>query len=96
MPPITVSFKVLPAGLAGLDETYAAVDRAIEVIQASGLKHVVGPSETTIEGEYDEVLAVIKQAQEAVLAVAPRLFSQIGIDWNPDGSTIDAKLAKYR
>jgi uncharacterized protein YqgV (UPF0045/DUF77 family) len=93
---VCVSFKVLPGGLADKAATYAAVDRAIEVIQRSGLKHLVGPSETTIEGEYDQVMAAIKLAQEAVLAVAPRQFTLIGIDWNPAGSSIDEKLAKYR
>ena len=94
--PITISLKVLPGGLADKMATYAAVDRAIEVIQQSGLKHLVGPSETTIEGEYDQVMAVIKQAQEATLAVAPHVFTLIGIDWNPTGSSIDEKLEKYR
>src|SRR5262249_50796128 len=93
---VCVSFKVLPGGLPDQAATYAAVDRAIEVIQRSGLKHLVGPSETTIEGPYDEVLAAIKQAQEAALAVAPRVFTLIGIDWNPEGSSIDEKLVKYR
>src|SRR5919108_538122 len=96
MATITISFKVLPGGLADKAATYAAVDRAIEVVQRSGLKHLVGPSETTIEGEYDEVMAVIKQAQEAALAAAPRVFTLIGIDWGVEGSSIDEKLAKYR
>lgn len=96
MPTVTVSFKVLPGGLPDKSATYAAVDRAIEVIQQSGLIYLVGPSETTIEGEYDTVMDVIKQAQVAALAAAPRVFTLIGIDWNPEGSSIDEKLEKYR
>ncbi|KAB8143719.1 thiamine-binding protein [Chloroflexia bacterium SDU3-3] len=96
MATITVSLKVLPGGLVGKAEVYAAVDRAIAVVQASGLVHLVGPSETTIEGEYDEVMAVVKQAQLAALDAAPRIFTQIGVDWNPQGTSIDEKLEKYR
>lgn len=96
MATITVSLKVLPGGLVGKAEVYAAVDRAIAVVQASGLAHLVGPSETTIEGEYDEVMAVVKQAQLAALDAAPRIFTQIGVDWNPQGTSIDEKLEKYR
>ena len=36
------------------------------------------------------------EAQEAVLAVAPRVFTLIGVDWNPAGSSIDEKLEHYR
>lgn len=93
---VVISFKVLPGGLADKAATYAAVDRAIEVVQRSGLRYLVGPSETTIEGEYDRVMTVIKQAQEAALAAAPRIYTQIGIDWNSEASTIDEKLVKYR
>jgi uncharacterized protein YqgV (UPF0045/DUF77 family) len=96
MKPITISFKVLPGGIAGKAEVYAAVDRAIEVIRQSGLQYEVSASETTIEGPYDEVMAAIKRAQEAVLDVAPRVFTFIAIDWDPQGSSIDAKMAKYR
>lgn len=97
MPPITISFQVLPGGLAELADTYAAVDAAIAVVQRSGLRYVVGPMETTIEGPYDEIMRVIKDAQDAVLAAgASRLITYIKIDYNPDGSTIDQKVAKYR
>lgn len=96
MATIAISFKVLPGGLTSREETYAAVDRAIEVVQQSGLKYMVSPSETTIEGEYDDAMAVIKRAQEAALSAAPRIFTFISIDWDPAGSSIDDKIAKYR
>ncbi len=52
--------------------------------------------ETTIEGEFDEVMALIKRAQEAVLAAgADRVFTLIKVDYNPGGSTIAEKLANY-
>lgn len=93
---ITVSLKVLPGGLTGKAEVYGAVDQAIAIVQQSGLKHLVDPSETTIEGSYDEVMSVIRRAQEAALEDAPRIFTLIGIDWDPQGSSIDEKLAGYR
>ncbi len=97
MPPITISFQVLPGGLADLGDTYAAVDAAIAVVQRSGFRHVVGPIETMIEGPYDEIMAVIKDAQDAVIAAgASRLITYIKIDYNPQGSTSDQKVAKYR
>jgi uncharacterized protein (TIGR00106 family) len=96
MATMAVSFQVLPGGLAEKSAVYAAVDAAIAVVAASGLPHRIGPMETTVEGEYDQVMALIKQAQEAVLAAgAKRVFTYIKIDYNPDGSNIAEKLAKY-
>jgi len=88
---ITVSFEVLPGGLPDKAATYAAVDAAIAVVAESGLTYRVGPMETTIEGEYDDIMAVIRRAQEAVLAAG----TLIKVDYDPRGSTIAEKLAKY-
>jgi uncharacterized protein (TIGR00106 family) len=94
---ISVSFEVLPGGLPDKAATYAAVDAAIAVVAASGLVYTVNPMETTIEGEYDTVMRVIKEAQEAVLrAGASRVFTLIKIDYDPSGSSIAEKLVKYR
>ena len=97
MSQITISFQVLPAGLPDKASTYAAVDAAIAVVAASGLPYVVGAMETTIEGEYEPIMAVIKQALDAVIAAgAGRAFVNVKIDYDPRGSTIDEKLEKYR
>ncbi len=96
MASIAVSFEVLPGGLASKEETYRAVDAAIDVVAGSGLSYKVSPMETTVEGEYDEVMAVIKQAQDAVLAAgASRVFTLVKIDYDPNGSSIAEKLANY-
>jgi len=96
MAPIAISFEVLPGGIAAKPDVYRAVDAAIAVVAESGLPYKVNPMETTIEGEYDEVMALIKRAQEAVLAAgADRVFTLIKVDYNPSGSTIAEKLANY-
>jgi uncharacterized protein (TIGR00106 family) len=61
---INVAIQVLPR--SATHGTYELVDSAIEVIQQSGLKYVVCPFETVVEGSYDEVMALVKQVQEAV------------------------------
>ncbi|GAB4194479.1 MAG: thiamine-binding protein [Roseiflexaceae bacterium] len=97
MAPIAVSFQVLPGGLAAKAEVYAAVDAAIAVVAESGLPYRVNPMETTVEGEYDTLMALIKRAQDAVLAAgADRVFTYIKIDYNPQGSSIAEKLEKYQ
>lgn len=76
---------------------FEVVDEAIKVIAASGVPYEVGPMETTMEGEPDELWAIIKEAQEACLrAGASRVMSYIKMDYVPTGSTIVEKIGKYR
>ena len=46
---------------------YPIIDKAIEVIKNSGLDFSVGAMETVIQGDYDTVMRVAKQAQQACL-----------------------------
>ncbi|HET7627370.1 MAG TPA: MTH1187 family thiamine-binding protein [Bacillales bacterium] len=91
-----VSVQVLPR-MKGDRDLYAVVDKAIEVIAESGLKYEVGPMETTIEGDYDEIMPIVKKAQEAVIAAgSDRVMTIVKIDYCPAGVTIDEKIGKYR
>ena len=60
--------QVLPSPAGTADDRYAHVHAAIEVIQASGLHHEVGPLGTTVEGSPDEVWALLRRVHEACLA----------------------------
>ncbi|WP_018663117.1 MTH1187 family thiamine-binding protein [Heyndrickxia acidiproducens] len=93
---VTVSFSVVPH--AKNDHLYSVVDRAIEVVQKSGVRYEVGAMETTMEGDLDELLAIIKEAQEACTkAGATEVITSIKIHYRPStGVTIDEKIAKYR
>lgn len=90
-----LSLQVLPRGPD--EQIYGVVDQVIAMIQASGLNHVVGPMETTIEGDLDELLELVRQAQQVCVdAGANRVMSVVKIDYKPDGVTIDEKIGKYR
>ena len=61
-----LAFSIAPAG-PGEDGSYApAVAAALQVVRGSGLPHDLGSMFTTIEGEWDEVMAVIKQCVDAM------------------------------
>lgn len=97
MSPICVSFQVLPGGLTNKTDVYAAVDAAIAVVARSGLRYLVGPMETTIEGDYHAIMTVIMDAQDAAIAAgAASVLTYIKVDYNPRGSSIDEKLEKYQ
>ncbi|MFI9636659.1 MTH1187 family thiamine-binding protein [Nocardia sp. NPDC051929] len=65
-----IAFSVTPMGTG--ESVGEGVAEAVRVIRASGLPNETNALFTTIEGEWDEVMAVIKQAIDAVMAVAPR------------------------
>ena len=90
---VTVAVEVLPL----CDDPYPVVDRAIAVIQQSGVKHEVGPMETTMEGHLDQLLDVAKRAHEACFVEGvERVVTFIKIGDARSGSTIADKVAKYR
>ena len=67
------------------------------MIEESGLTYEVGPMETTIEGELDELMEIVKKAQYVcVKEGATRVISMVKIDFKPEGVTIDEKVRKYR
>lgn len=95
MPEANLSLQILP--IVDEEQIYPLVDQVIDLIQQSGLNYVVGPMETTMEGDLDTMLELVKQAQTiCTQAGASRVISVIKIDYKPDGVTIDEKVGKYR
>lgn len=95
MPSVNVSFQVVPN--VPEDRIYPVVDKVIALIAASGVKYEVGPMETTMEGELQELLDIIVKAQDVCTKEgAKRVLSVIKIDYKPNGVTMDEKIAKYR
>ena len=79
-------------------DTYALVDRAIDVIAAAGIKYEVTPFETVMEGPEDQVLAIAKKAQEAVLAAGAEeilVYYRMQIRAGRH-VTMDEKVKKYK
>ncbi|MGA4786332.1 MTH1187 family thiamine-binding protein [Nocardia sp. AB354] len=75
------AFSVTPLGTGAA--VGRAVAEAVRIVRASGLPNETNAMFTTLEGEWDEVMAVIKQASDAVLAVAPRCSLVIKADIRP-------------
>ncbi|MFT9486022.1 MAG: MTH1187 family thiamine-binding protein [Tepidibacillus sp.] len=95
MPTINVSFQVIPK--VPDQDTYRVVDLAIDVVKKAGVKYEVGPMETTMEGELDQLLEIVKEAQQVcVEAGAERVMTIIKIDYHPQGVTMEEKIRKYR
>lgn len=95
MPVVNLSLQVLP--IVSDEKVYPIVDKVIQLIEKSGCKYEVGPMETTMEGELDTLLEIVKEAQEVcVREGAGRVVSVVKIDYKPEGVTMDEKISKYR
>lgn len=69
-----IAFSVAPSVAA--DDTGSvseAVAAAVAVVRKSGLPHRTSSMFTEVEGEWDEVMAVVKGAVDAVAAYGPRV-----------------------
>ena len=79
-----VAFSVAPATSDTPDGSVSeAVTRAVRVVRESGLPHETTSMFTTIEGEWDECMAVVKAACEAVAEVSPRVALVLKADIRP-------------
>lgn len=95
MPVVNVSLQVLPS--VPQEDIYPVVDKVIDLIRDSGVKYIVGPMETTMEGEFDTLMEIVKKAQAVCCeAGAKRVISVVKIDYRPEGVTIEEKIAKYQ
>ena len=78
-----VAFSVSPSGGDETGGVGAAVAEAIRVVRASGLPNETNAMFTNIEGEWDEVMGVVKQAIDVVAAVSTRVSLVLKADIRP-------------
>jgi uncharacterized protein (TIGR00106 family) len=76
-----VAFSVTPLGVGEAVAEYVA--DAVRVVRDSGLENRTDAMFTTIEGDWDEVMDVVKRAVEAVAARAPRVSLTLKADVRP-------------
>lgn len=85
-----VAFSITPLG--GGDSVGDLVAEAVRVVRESGLPNRTDAMFTTVEGEWDEVMAVVKRAVDVVSAQAPRVSVVLKADVRP--GVTDALTAK--
>lgn len=93
----SVAIQTLPEA-ANDEELIRIVDQVIDYIKSTGLNYYVGPFETAIEGDYDELMDIVKECQHiAVRAGAPSIAAYIKVSYKPEGDvlTIDKKVTKH-
>ena len=77
------AFSVAPSGSDDTGSVSAAVADAVRVVRDSGLPYELTSMFTTIEGEWDEVMPVVRAACDAVAAHGPRVSLVLKADLRP-------------
>lgn len=78
-----VAISISPSGGDDTGGVSASVAEAVRVIRDSGLPNETNAMFTNIEGEWDEVMAVVKQAVDVVAASSPRVGLVLKADIRP-------------
>ncbi len=92
-----MAIQVLPS-IPETKELVRVVDKVIENISVKGLKYEVSAFETTIDGDIDTLLQILKESLEICIKEgAPSVMSYIKINYSPNGVLgIDEKTEKHK
>lgn len=86
------AFSITPIGVGS--SVSDSVADAVRLVRESGLPNETNAMFTNVEGEWDEVMALLKRCVEAVAEDAPRVSVVVKLDYRP-GTTgaLEGKVA---
>ena len=93
----SVAIQVLPSVLDD-EEVIRIVDEVIDYIKSTGYHYYVGPFETTVEGDYEGLMEIVKNCQlVAAKAGCLAMNTYVKIAYKPEGDvlSIDKKVTKH-
>jgi uncharacterized protein (TIGR00106 family) len=84
-------FSIVPIGVgSSIGDKLAEV---LKIVDASGLPYKVNPMGTVIEGEWDNVMKIIKKCHTTIMMTGERAVTSITIDDRPGKpNRIDEKV----
>ena len=88
----SIALQVLPLS-QGIDRI-AVIDKVIAYLQAQEVTMVVTPFETVLEGEFAELMHILKEALEVAGQGADNVFANVKINIG-EILSIDEKLEKH-
>jgi uncharacterized protein (TIGR00106 family) len=92
---VLLDFSMTPLGKGESVSPYVA--RCLEVVAASGLDYRLHAMGTTLEGDLDQVLDVLRRCFHALEADCDRISCSIKIDYRKGpGGRLDSKVRKVQ
>ena len=81
----SISFQILHKAKTD-KQMIKIIDQVIKMIKRSGVNYEVGPMETTMEGDLETLLQIVKKAQYlSIKEGAENVFTNVKIIYNPKG-----------
>lgn len=77
-----VEFSIIPIGMGQSISEYVA--KAVRIVVVSGLPYKLTAMGTIIEGDWNQVMEVIKRCHDSVLDASERVMIKISIDDRKD------------
>lgn len=71
-------FSIIPIGTGSSIGDQIA--RVLKIVDASGLPYRINPMGTVVEGEWDDIMQLIRNCHETVLKTGERVVTSISID----------------
>lgn len=89
---VLLEFAMYPVGKGESLSPYVA--RSLDIIDRSGLAYQLTPMGTILEGEWNEVMAVVTECFEAMRADCPRVEVALKVDYRQgEKSRLATKIA---
>jgi uncharacterized protein (TIGR00106 family) len=86
------AFSITPLGVGDSVSEYVA--DAVRLVRESGLPNETNAMFTNVEGDWDEVMALVKRCVDAVAEHAPRVSVVVKIDHRPGATgALQGKVA---
>ncbi len=94
---VNLAIQVLPLQKSQ-HEAYAIIDKVIELITSTGMKYVVCPFETVVEGPYEQIKSLLDDVQTVCFeAGADSLLINMKLHVSKvKDMAIDDKIGKYK
>ena len=86
------AFSITPLGVG--DSVGGSVAAAVRLVRDSGLPNETNAMFTNVEGDWDDVMALLKRCVETVAESAPRVSVVLKLDYRPGTEhAIESKIA---
>ena len=73
-----IEFSIVPVGVgSSIGDQLAEI---LKIVDASGLPYKINPMGTVVEGEWDEVMKLVKKCHMTVMKTGERAITTISID----------------
>ena len=79
---MVIEFSVVPVGRG--EELAGSVARILDIIDRSGLPYQLTAMGTLVEGDWDEVVGLVRRCHEAMRGESGRVLTHIAIDDRPN------------